>query len=146
MELQGHPGAVRTQLEKTICRLNREISHLSAGSKSLGYSGCGCETMCYCNRRVIKGMITVVDSMLLNLTQALQTREMWSNTLIVFLGDNGAPNNNAGANTVFKGMKFSREYFSPAVFVFHLRCNRGRTSKKPWLLHCRSIAALLTLR
>jgi hypothetical protein len=25
MELQGHPGAVRTQLEKTICRLNREI-------------------------------------------------------------------------------------------------------------------------
>ena len=32
---------------------------------------------------------------------------MWDDTVIFFLGDNGAPNNNAGANTVFKGMKFS---------------------------------------
>lgn len=31
--------------------------------------GCGCETMCYCNRRIIKGMVSVVDSMLHNLTQ-----------------------------------------------------------------------------
>ncbi len=39
--------------------------------------------------------------------QALTARKMWDNTIIVFLGDNGAPNNNAGANTIFKGMKFS---------------------------------------
>ena len=41
------------------------------------------------------------------LLQALAARKMWDDTIIVFLGDNGAPNNNAGANTVFKGMKFS---------------------------------------
>lgn len=35
--------------------------------------------------------------------QALTVRKMWDNTIIVFLGDNGAPNNNAGANTMFKG-------------------------------------------
>ena len=54
--------------------------------------------MCYCNRRIIKGMVSVVDSMVQNLTEALTAKKMWQNTIIVFLGDNGAPNNNAGAN------------------------------------------------
>jgi hypothetical protein len=31
---------------------------------------------------------------------------MWNNTIILFLGDNGAPSNNAGSNGIFKGMKF----------------------------------------
>eukprot|EP00038_Savillea_parva_P004236 m.135458 g.135458 ORF g.135458 m.135458 type:complete len:94 (-) comp11417_c0_seq1:1382-1663(-) len=63
--------------------------------------------MCYCNRRIIRGMVTAVDSMVANLTLALQAKGMWDNTIFILLGDNGAPNNNAGWNTVFKGMKFS---------------------------------------
>ncbi len=45
-----------------------------------GLAGCGCETMCYCNRRIIKGMVSVVDSMLTNLTVALTAKDMWKNT------------------------------------------------------------------
>lgn len=70
-------------------------------------AGCGCKQMCYCNRRIIKGMVSAVDAMLRNLTLALKTTGMYSNTVFVFLGDNGAPNNNAGSNDMFKGMKFS---------------------------------------
>jgi len=62
--------------------------------------------MCYCNRRIIRGMISVVDQMLFNLTSAFKAKGMWDNTVIIFLGDNGAPSQNAGANSVFKGEKF----------------------------------------
>ena len=33
-----------------------------------GSGGCGCDLMCFCNRRIIKGMVSVVDAMLGNLT------------------------------------------------------------------------------
>ena len=51
-------------------------------------------------------MISVVDSMLHNLTASLTSKGMYKDTIIVFLGDNGAPSNNAGSNSIFKGMKF----------------------------------------
>lgn len=70
-------------------------------------SGCGCSNMCYCNRRIVRGMVTAVDAMLTNLTVALKANaNMWSNTLVIFLGDNGGPSNNANYNTEFKGQKF----------------------------------------
>lgn len=56
-----------------------------------GYGPCGCNFMCYCNRRIIRGMVTAVDSMLTNLTVALKGRGMWENTYLVFLGDNVSP-------------------------------------------------------
>ena len=32
---------------------------------------------------------------------------MWDNTLLIVIGDNGAPSNNAGYNGQFKGFKFT---------------------------------------
>eukprot|EP00041_Stephanoeca_diplocostata_P031016 m.953623 g.953623 ORF g.953623 m.953623 type:complete len:543 (-) comp23871_c1_seq11:3532-5160(-) len=77
----------------------------TCGNRGYG-PACGCGYMCYCNRRIIRGMVSVVDSMVSNLTSALQRKGMWDSTVFVFLGDNGAPNNNAGSNSIFKGMKF----------------------------------------
>lgn len=77
----------------------------TCGRRGYGPS-CGCANMCYCNRRIIRGMISVVDAMLANLTVALKTKGMWEQSIIIFLGDNGAPNQNAGSNSVFKGEKF----------------------------------------
>lgn len=75
--------------------------------RTAGYGpSCGCGYMCYCNRRIIRGMVSVVDAMVANLTTALQSKGMWESTIFVFLGDNGAPNNNAGSNGIYKGMKF----------------------------------------
>ena len=69
--------------------------------------GCGCKNMCYCNRRIVRGMVTAVDAMLTNLTSALKANaDMWNNTLVILLGDNGGPVNNANYNTEFKGQKF----------------------------------------
>ena len=66
-----------------------------------------CKNMCYCNRRVVRGMVTAVDAMLTNLTSALKANaDMWNNTLVILLGDNGGPVNNANYNTEFKGQKF----------------------------------------
>ena len=39
----------------------------TCGGRGYGPS-CGCAHMCYCNRRIIRGMISVVDAMLANLT------------------------------------------------------------------------------
>lgn len=73
-----------------------------------GYGpGCGCDHLCYCNRRVLRGMIGVVDEMIFNLTTALEERGMWNDTYLFFIGDNGAPINNAGNNGEFIGMKNS---------------------------------------
>lgn len=77
----------------------------TCGRRGYGPS-CGCAHMCYCNRRIIRGMVSVVDAMLYNLTAALKTKGMWETTVLIFLGDNGAPNQNAGSNSVFKGEKF----------------------------------------
>ena len=77
----------------------------TCGRRGYGPS-CGCAHMCYCNRRIIRGMVSVVDAMVANLTAALKTKGMWGNTVLIFLGDNGAPNQNAGSNSVFKGEKF----------------------------------------
>ena len=49
--------------------------------------GCGCNLMCYCNRRIIRGMVTAVDSMVANLTLALQAKGMWDNTIFILLGE-----------------------------------------------------------
>ena len=45
--------------------------------------------------------------MLANLTDALKTKGMWNNTILFFLGDNGAPTANAGSNSEHKGAKFT---------------------------------------
>ena len=101
------PGGVCTSTPETCSGRGYGTQGPSwRGSKPLPYAGCGCETMCYCNRRIIMGMISVVDSMLHNLTASLTSKGMFKDTIIVFLGDNGAPNNNAGSNSIFKGMKF----------------------------------------
>ena len=62
--------------------------------------------MCYCNRRIIRAMVSAVDAMLANLTLALRANGMWKDTLVVFLGDNGGPSNSANSNTEFRGQKF----------------------------------------
>jgi hypothetical protein len=36
-----------------------------------GGKGCGCSLQCYCNRRLIRAMVSVTDAMLANLTSAL---------------------------------------------------------------------------
>ena len=71
-----------------------------------GGGGCGCKLQCYCNRRIVRAMVSVTDAMLTNLTRALEAKQMAANTIYFFLGDNGAPNNNAGSNGIFKGQKF----------------------------------------
>ena len=50
-------------------------------------AACGCVGACYCNRRLVRAMITAVDAELANLTAALRAKNMWNNTLIFFLGD-----------------------------------------------------------
>ena len=69
--------------------------------------GCGCSLTCYCNRRILKGMISVVDEMMANLTTSLERRGMWDSTVVILIGDNGAPVSTAGSNSIFKGHKFS---------------------------------------
>ena len=82
-------------------------------------AGCGCKNMCYCNRRLVRAMVTAVDAMLTNLTAALQAAGMWESTYIIFLGDNGGPSNNANSNTEFRGQKFGHwEGGHRGVFLF----------------------------
>jgi arylsulfatase A-like enzyme len=96
------PGGVCQSTPETCGRENQKV-HLPRR----GYGpSCGCAHMCYCNRRIIRGMVSVVDAMLANLTAALKKKDMWKDTVLIFLGDNGAPNQNAGSNSVFKGEKF----------------------------------------
>ena len=52
-----------------------------------GGAGCGCPEMCYCNRRIFRAMLSSVDAMLTNLTQAMKARGLWQDTLLFFLGD-----------------------------------------------------------
>ena len=87
--------------DKRLCRSTPEACD------ERGWSDCGCANMCSCNRRLIKGMVTAVDGMLTNLTDAMQAKGMWDNTLVFFLGDNGAPNSEGGSNGEHKGMKFN---------------------------------------
>ena len=71
-----------------------------------GGAGCGCKGNCYCNRRIYRAMLSSVDAMLTNLTDAMQARGMWQDTLVFLLGDNGGPSTAAANNGEFKGMKF----------------------------------------
>lgn len=58
----------------------------SARGYGTGSHGCGCDLMCYCNRRILKGMFSALDAMTYNLTQALEAKGMWDNTLFIMLG------------------------------------------------------------
>ena len=69
---------------------NRQCRSTPETCDERGWTDCGCTFMCSCNRRMIKGMVTAVDAMLTNLTVAMQAKGMWQNTLVFFLGDNGA--------------------------------------------------------
>lgn len=54
-----------------------------------------------------------------NLTVALRDNGMWHNTVLVFLGDNGGPTNNAHSNYPLKGGKLNwwEGGIRPAAFV-----------------------------
>eukprot|EP01051_Picozoa_sp_SAG22_P023339 SAG22_NODE_5980_length_922_cov_1.042527_1_plen_242_part_10 len=62
-------------------------------------SRCGCEERC-----TLQSMVSVLDSMLHNLTQALKARAMMDNLVLVFASDNGGGPKD-GSNYPWKGGK-----------------------------------------
>merc|ERR1719454_463591 len=52
-------------------------------------------------------MVSFVDETVLNLTQALESAGMWSNTLFIWTTDNGSPIQVAGSNHPLRGGKGS---------------------------------------
>lgn len=59
------------------------------------------------------GMVSMVDETLANVTRALRSTKMWSNTLLVMAGDNGSPVcgwGAAGSNHPLRGSKASNWY------------------------------------
>lgn len=87
---------------------------------------------CFCNRLVVKAMSSAMDDAVGNLTSALRDNGMWHNTVLVFIGDNGGPTNNAHNNYPLKGGKLNwwEGGVRPAAFVSSPllpAASRGRT-------------------
>jgi hypothetical protein len=78
------PGGVCTDTPETCSGRGYGTQGSNWRGQQSNVVGCGCETMCYCNRRIIKGMVSVVDSMLRNLTQAsaFETHNARNNPLL----------------------------------------------------------------
>ena len=72
-----------------------------------------------CNRLVVKAQVTALSEAVGNLSKALARRNMWNNTVLVFMGDNGGPNDGAHSNTPLRGGKlnFFEGGIRPAAFV-----------------------------
>eukprot|EP01047_Picozoa_sp_COSAG01_P046138 COSAG01_NODE_4307_length_5145_cov_9.287299_6_plen_229_part_00 len=71
-----------------------------------GNDDCGCAHSCYCNRRLKLGMVAALDEAVKNVTAALHTSGLWSNTVLYFLSDNGGEIMDAGNNAPLRGGKF----------------------------------------
>lgn len=60
-----------------------------------------------CSRRVVLAMMSCLDETVSNITQALETTGLMSNTLFVFASDNGGVVADDGSNVPLRGGKFS---------------------------------------
>lgn len=58
-------------------------------------------------RQIFSGMVSFVDEAMKNLTDTLKRENMWSNTLFVWLTDNGSPVSVGGSNHPLRGGKGS---------------------------------------
>eukprot|EP00051_Salpingoeca_urceolata_P002903 m.53632 g.53632 ORF g.53632 m.53632 type:complete len:620 (-) comp12399_c0_seq1:4-1863(-) len=74
---------------------------------------------CYCNRLVIKAMVSALDEAVGNITRALNESGLANNTVFIFQGDNGGPTFEGHSNTPLRGGKlnFFEGGIRPAAFV-----------------------------
>lgn len=74
---------------------------------------------CFCGRLVISAMVTALDDAVGRIKQALQDKQMWNNTLVVFSGDNGGPQEEGHWNGGLRGGKWTNFEggIRPAAFV-----------------------------
>jgi arylsulfatase A-like enzyme len=61
----------------------------------------------YQARKDFSGMISAVDSSVANITAALKAAGLWSNTLLLWVSDNGTPVQDGGSNWPLRGSKGS---------------------------------------
>lgn len=54
-------------------------------------------------RNTFNAMVSVVDSTVANVTEALRETGMWNNTLFIWATDNGSPVNAGGSNQPLRG-------------------------------------------
>ena len=60
---------------------------------------------CYCNRLMVKAMMSVLDEGIGNITQTLRETGQFNNTILTFMGDNGGPHFESHSNLPLRGGK-----------------------------------------
>eukprot|EP00039_Didymoeca_costata_P002944 m.64049 g.64049 ORF g.64049 m.64049 type:complete len:582 (+) comp11620_c0_seq2:55-1800(+) len=75
---------------------------------------------CYCNRIIIKAMVSALDEAIGNVTHTMTQQGIMNNTIIVFQGDNGGPTFEGHSNHPLRGGKlnFFEGGVRPASFVY----------------------------
>jgi len=74
---------------------------------------------CSCNRLIVKAQVSALSEGVGNITAALKKMTMWARTILVFMGDNGGPNDGGHSNAPRRGGKlnFFEGGVRPAAFV-----------------------------
>lgn len=74
---------------------------------------------CVCNRLLVKAQVSALSQGVGNITAALRDSGMWDNSVLVFMGDNGGPNDGGHSNAPLRGGKlnFFEGGIRPAAFV-----------------------------